>query len=74
MLKIKKGLANILENNNEPGEEAPQPQTQSVRTALKLNEQDAAPQLLRSVEHAVQPPQPRPRLGRWGVRWGGRSI
>jgi hypothetical protein len=25
MLKIKKGLANILENNNEPGEEAPQP-------------------------------------------------
>ncbi len=43
MLKIKKGLANILENNNEP-EEAPQPpqhvQPQTVQTP------------------AVQPPQP----------------
>jgi hypothetical protein len=61
MLKIKKGLANILENNGEP-EEAPQPQTpQSVRTVLKLNEQEEAPQapqLLRSVEPAVQAPQP----------------
>lgn len=47
MLKIKKGLANILENydnNNEP-EAAPQP-----------------PQLLRSAEPAVpQPPAPAPR-------------
>jgi hypothetical protein len=72
MLKIKKGLANILENNNE--QEAPQPQ--SVRTALKLNEPEAAPQapqLLRSAEPAVQPPQP-PASGRWAIRSGGRSI
>jgi hypothetical protein len=68
MLKIKKGLANILENNNEPEEapQPPQPQTpQSARTALKLNEPEAAPQapqLLRSAEPAVpQPPAPAPR-------------
>ena len=69
MLKIKKGLANILENrnNNEP-EEAHQPQPpQSVRTVLKLNEQEAAPgqppHLLRSVEpvQALQPPASAPR-------------
>jgi hypothetical protein len=65
MLKIKKGLANILENNNNEPEEAPQPpqpQTpQSVRTVLKLNEPEVAPQasqLFRSAEPAVQPPQP----------------
>jgi hypothetical protein len=64
MLKIKKGLTNILENNGEPeaAPQPPQPQTpQSVRTVLKLNEQEEAPQapqLLRSVEPAVQAPQP----------------
>jgi hypothetical protein len=69
MLKIKKGLANILENNNEPEEappQPPQPQTpQSARTPLKLSEPEAAPQahqLLRSAEPAVpQPPAPAPR-------------
>ena len=67
MLKIKKGLANILENhdnNNEPEETPPQSQTpQSARTALKLNELEETPQtpqLLRSVEPSVQPPQPPP--------------
>jgi hypothetical protein len=59
MLKIKKGLVNILEenrNNNEPEEAAPQPpqpQTpQSVHTAFKLNELETPqpPQLLRSIE------------------------
>jgi hypothetical protein len=68
MLKIKKGLANILENNN--GQEAPpqppQPQPpQSARTPLKLNEPEEAPQppqLLRSAEPAVpQPPATAPR-------------
>jgi hypothetical protein len=64
MLKIKKGLANILENNNEP--EAPQPHVH-----IKLNEPEEAPpqtavppqtsQLLRSVEPAAQPPAPAPR-------------
>jgi hypothetical protein len=73
MLKIKKGLANILENNGEPEEapQPPQPQTpQSIRTALKLNEQEEAPQapqLPRSVEPAVQAPQPPPRPAEdWG--------
>ena len=68
MLKIKKGLANIIENNNEPEEapQPPQPQTpQSARTALKLSEPEAAPQapqLLRGAEPAVpQPPAPAPR-------------
>ena len=73
MLKIKKGLANILENhnNNEP-EEAPQPQPpQSVRTVLKLNEQEAAPgHLLRSVEPAVQAPQPPAPAPRQAEDWG----
>ena len=62
MLKIKKGLVNILEenrNNNEP-EETPQPQP--PQSVYKLNEQEAAPgqppRLLRSVEPAVQAPQP----------------
>jgi hypothetical protein len=71
MLKIKKGLVNILEenrnNNNEP-EEASQPQPPHVRTALKLNEQEEAPQapqLLRSVEPAVQTPPPR-QAEDWG--------
>jgi hypothetical protein len=68
MLKIKKGLVNILEenrNNNEPEEavpQPPQPQTpQSVHTALKFNELETPqpPQLLRSIEPAVQPPPPR---------------
>jgi hypothetical protein len=62
MLKIKKGLANILENHDNEPEEAPQPQMpQSVRTVLKLNEQEVAPQasqLFRSAELAGQPPQP----------------
>jgi len=67
MLKIKKGLVNILENydnNNEPEEAPPQP-PQSARTPLKLNEPEAAPQapqLLRGAEPAVpQPPAPAPR-------------
>jgi hypothetical protein len=34
MFKLKKGLANILENNNEPEASQPQP-PQSVRTAPK---------------------------------------
>ncbi|MFZ8809349.1 MAG: hypothetical protein ACO2PN_14745 [Pyrobaculum sp.] len=67
MLKIKKGLVNILEenrNNNEPEEAAPQPpqpQTPQTHTALKLNELETPqpPQLLRSIEPAVQPPPPR---------------
>jgi len=64
MLKIKKGLVNILENNNnEPGE-APQPQTPQIHAALKLNEPEEVPQppqLHRSAEPAVQPPAPAPR-------------
>jgi hypothetical protein len=67
MLKIKKGLVNILEenrNNNEPEEavpQPPQPQTPQTHTALKLNELETPqpPQLLRSIEPAVQPPPPR---------------
>jgi hypothetical protein len=61
MLKIKKGLVNILENNNNEPEEAPQPASQSVRAAFKLNEPEEAPQasqLFQSAEPAVQPPQP----------------
>ena len=65
MLKIKRGLMNILEKNNESEEAAPlqppQLQTpQSVRTTLKLNELETPqpPQLLRSTEPAVQAPQP----------------
>jgi hypothetical protein len=74
MLKIKKGLANILENhdNNEP-EEAPQPAPQSIRTVLKLNEPEEAPQasqLLRSAELAVQPPQPPASAHRVGDQMG----
>jgi hypothetical protein len=72
MLKIKKGLVNILENNNEPEEalpQPPQPQTpQSVRTALKFSEPEAlpqTPQLLRSAEPAVQPPASAPAED-WG--------
>jgi len=62
MLKIKKGLVNILEsNNNEPGE-APQPQPPQIHTALKLNEPEEVPQPPhRSAEPAVQPPAPAPR-------------
>ena len=77
MLKIKKGLANILESNNNEPEETPQPPQpqppQSARTVLKLNEQEAAPgqppHLLRSVEpvQALQPPAPAPRQAEdWG--------
>ena len=69
MLKIKKGLSNILENSNNEPEEAPQP-PQSV---YKLNEQETAPgqppHLLRSVEpaQAPQPPAPAPRQAEdWG--------
>jgi hypothetical protein len=67
MLKIKKGLSNILEsNNNEPGEapQPPQPQTPQIHTALKLNEPEEVPQppqLHQSAEPAVQPPAPAPR-------------
>jgi len=68
MLKIKKGLVNILEENrnNEPGEapQPPQPQTPQIHTALKLNEPEEVPQppqLHRSAEPAVQPPAPAPR-------------
>ena len=71
MLKIKKGLVNILEENrinNEPGE-APQP-PQSV---YKLNEQETAPgqppHLLRSVEPAQAPQPPAP-----AEDWGGLLI
>jgi hypothetical protein len=61
MFKIKKGLANILENhdNNEPEEAAPQPQTpQSVRTALKFSEpEEALPQPPHPIQmQAAQPP------------------
>ena len=73
MLKIKRGLINILEenrNNNEPeaASQPPQPQPpQSVRTALKLNEQETAPgQLFRSVEPSVQAPQPPAPAEDWG--------
>jgi hypothetical protein len=67
MLKLKKGLANILENNNEP--EASQPQSpQSVHTALKLNEPEEElppppqPQMPQSVQMQVaQPPASAPR-------------
>jgi len=59
MLKIKKGLVNILEenrNNNEPeaAPQPPQPQTPQPHTALKLNELETPqpPQLLRSIELA----------------------
>jgi len=65
MLKIKKGLSNILENSNNEPEEPPQP-PQSV---YKLNEQEAAPgqppHLLRSVE-PVQAPQPPAPAEDWG--------
>jgi len=69
MLKIKKGLVNILEenrNNNEP-EEPPQPQP--PQSVYKLNEQEAAPgqppHLLRSAEPA-QAPQPPATAEDWG--------
>jgi hypothetical protein len=59
MLKIKKGLVNILEenrNNNEPeaAPQPPQPQTPQIHTAFKLNELETPqpPQLLRSIELA----------------------
>ncbi len=46
MLKIKKGLANILENNNEPEEAAllpPQPQTpQHIQTQMQASQPPAA--------------------------------
>ena len=66
MLKIKKGLVNILEenrNNNEPEEavpQPPQPQTPQIHTAFKFNELETPqpPQLLRSIEPAVQAPKP----------------
>jgi len=65
MLKIKKGLVNILENNNnEPGEAPQPPQTPQIHTALKLNEPEEVPQppqLHQSAEPAVQPPAPAPR-------------
>jgi len=68
MLKIKKGLANILENNNNEPEEAPKPQP--PQSVYKLNEQEAAPgHLFRSVEpvQAPQPPAPAPRQAEdWG--------
>jgi hypothetical protein len=77
MLKIKKGLANILENNNNGQEEAPQPPQPPQSVALKLNEQEAAPQasqLLRSVEPAVQPPQPPASTPRQAEDWGELLI
>jgi hypothetical protein len=59
MLKIKKGLANILENhdnNNEPEETLPQPSQTPNTYRRRL-------------------PSPRPpRLGRWAIRSGGRNI
>jgi hypothetical protein len=85
MLKIKKGLVNILEenrNNNEPEEAAPQPPQpptpQSVRTALKLNEQEAVlpqtPQLFRGAEPAPQPPAPVPRQVGDQIGWEEHLI
>jgi len=77
MLKIKKGLVNILEenhNNNEPEEAAPQPpqpQTPQIHTALKLNELETPqpPQLLRSIEPAVQPPRQAARQACDQIGW-----
>jgi hypothetical protein len=77
MLKIKKGLANILENNNNEQEEAPQPASQSIRTVLKLNEQEAAPQasqLFQSAEPAVQPPASAPRQVGDQIGWEEHLI
>ena len=68
MLKIKKGLSNILENSNNEPEEPPQPQP--PQSVYKLNEQEAAPgqptHLLRSAELAQAPQPPED--------WGGLLI
>jgi hypothetical protein len=83
MLKIKKGLANILENNNEPGEAPPQPPQppQSVRTAIKLNEPEEAlpqpsqPQMPQYVQiHAAQPPASAPRQAGDQTGWEEHLI
>jgi hypothetical protein len=74
MLKIKKGLVNILEenrNNNEPeaAPQPPQPQTPQTHTALKLNELETPqpPQLLRSIEPA--PPRQTARQACDQIGW-----
>ncbi|MFZ8811744.1 MAG: hypothetical protein ACO2PN_27060 [Pyrobaculum sp.] len=74
MLKIKKGLVNILEenrNNNEPeaAPQPPQPQTPQTHTALKLNELETPqpPQLLRSIEPA--PPRQAARQACDQIGW-----
>ena len=64
MLKIKKGLANIIENSNGQEEAPPQPQTpQSARTALKFSEPEEAPQPPQPQiqMHAPPPPASAPR-------------
>jgi hypothetical protein len=60
MLKLKKGLANILENNNEREASQPQP-PQSVRTAPKLNEPEEAPPQPSQTPQQTQPPASAPR-------------
>jgi hypothetical protein len=75
MLKIKKGLTNILENNNGQEEASQPPQS---RTALKLSEPEFAPQppqLLRSAEPAVpQPPASAPRQAGDQMGWEEHLI
>ncbi len=64
MLKIKKGLVNILENNNnEPEEAAPQPP--QPQTPQHVQQTAQAP--------AVQPPQP-PATPRQAEDWGELLI
>ncbi len=69
MLKIKKGLANIIENNHDNNE---------PEAALKLNEPEEAspqpPQLHRSAEPAVQPPASAPRQVGDQVGWEEHLI
>jgi hypothetical protein len=59
MFKLKKGLTNILENNNEP--EASQPQPPHVRIKLNEHEETSQPQMPQHIQiQAAQPPASAP--------------